>query len=103
MILNYIHWNPDPEIIGMPTTKPWGFVFERVDSIPRHPAQIYKALSYFLIFAIMILLYKKLGLKWFSKVSASHQLSITVHRNACLTGRQSACTPQLFVLQDRCV
>ncbi|WP_223198181.1 prolipoprotein diacylglyceryl transferase [Maribacter arenosus] len=46
------------EIIGMPTTKPWGIIFERVDSIPRHPAQLYEAISYFLIFALMILLYK---------------------------------------------
>lgn len=46
------------EIIGMPTTKPWGFIFERVDNVPRHPAQLYEAISYFLIFAIMILLYK---------------------------------------------
>jgi prolipoprotein diacylglyceryl transferase len=47
------------EIIGMPTTKPWGIIFERVDNIPRHPAQLYEAISYFLIFAIMILLYKR--------------------------------------------
>jgi phosphatidylglycerol:prolipoprotein diacylglycerol transferase len=46
------------EIIGMPTTRPWGFIFERVDNVPRHPAQLYEAISYFLIFAIMILLYK---------------------------------------------
>lgn len=46
------------EIIGMPTTKPWGIIFERVDIIPRHPAQLYEAISYFLIFALMILLYK---------------------------------------------
>ncbi|MGB5271879.1 MAG: prolipoprotein diacylglyceryl transferase [Eudoraea sp.] len=46
------------EIIGMPTTKPWGIIFERVDSTPRHPAQLYEAISYFLIFALMILLYK---------------------------------------------
>jgi len=46
------------EIIGMPTTKPWGFIFERVDNIPRHPAQLYEAISYFLIFLIMIALYK---------------------------------------------
>lgn len=46
------------EIIGKPTTKPWGFIFERIDSIPRHPAQLYEALSYFLIFAIMITIYK---------------------------------------------
>ncbi|MCL3781888.1 prolipoprotein diacylglyceryl transferase [Prolixibacteraceae bacterium JC049] len=46
------------EIIGMPTTKPWAFIFQRVDNIPRHPAQLYEALSYFLIFSIMIFLYK---------------------------------------------
>ncbi len=46
------------EIIGMPTTRPWGIIFERVDSTPRHPAQFYEAISYFLIFAILILLYK---------------------------------------------
>lgn len=46
------------EIIGMPTTKPWGFIFERIDNIPRHPAQLYEAISYFLIFIIMIALYK---------------------------------------------
>jgi prolipoprotein diacylglyceryl transferase len=46
------------EIIGMPTTKPWGFIFERIDNIPRHPAQLYEGISYFLIFIIMIVLYK---------------------------------------------
>lgn len=46
------------EIIGMPTTKPWGIIFHRVDNIPRHPAQLYEAISYFLIFGLMILLYK---------------------------------------------
>lgn len=47
------------EIIGMPTTKPWGVIFERVDSIPRHPAQLYEAISYFIIFAAMMILYRK--------------------------------------------
>jgi prolipoprotein diacylglyceryl transferase len=46
------------EIIGIPTTKPWGFIFTRVDSIPRHPAQLYEAIAYFLIFGIMMILYK---------------------------------------------
>lgn len=46
------------EIIGIPTTKPWGVIFERIDKIPRHPAQVYEALSYFFIFTIMIVLYK---------------------------------------------
>ena len=46
------------EIIGMPTSKPWGFIFERVDNIPRHPAQLYEALTYFLIFGITFTLYR---------------------------------------------
>ena len=46
------------EIIGMPTTMPWGFIFESVDMIPRHPAQLYEALAYFVLFIIMIFIYK---------------------------------------------
>ncbi len=48
------------EIIGMPTSKPWGVIFERVDNVPRHPAQLYEAISYFFICAIMIILYNKM-------------------------------------------
>lgn len=46
------------EIIGIPTSKPWGFIFERIDNIPRHPAQLYEALCYFLIFGITFTLYR---------------------------------------------
>jgi phosphatidylglycerol---prolipoprotein diacylglyceryl transferase len=48
------------EIIGIPTTKPWGVIFERVDNVPRHPAQLYEAISYFIIFTIMMILYKRM-------------------------------------------
>ena len=48
------------EIIGIPTTLPWGVIFERIDNVPRHPAQLYEAISYFIIFAIMMILYKKM-------------------------------------------
>jgi phosphatidylglycerol---prolipoprotein diacylglyceryl transferase len=48
------------EIIGIPTTKPWGVIFERIDNIPRHPAQLYEAIAYFIIFAVMMILYKKM-------------------------------------------
>jgi prolipoprotein diacylglyceryl transferase len=48
------------EIIGMPTAKPWGVIFERVDDIPRHPSQLYEAISYFVIFAVMMILYAKM-------------------------------------------
>ncbi len=46
------------EIIGMPTALPWGVIFERVDNLPRHPAQLYEAISYFIIFAVLMILYK---------------------------------------------
>ena len=48
------------EIIGMPTSKPWGVIFERVDNIPRHPAQLYEAFSYFIICGFMMILYNKM-------------------------------------------
>jgi phosphatidylglycerol---prolipoprotein diacylglyceryl transferase len=35
-------------------------IFERVDNVPRHPAQLYEAISYFIIFAIMMILYRKM-------------------------------------------
>jgi prolipoprotein diacylglyceryl transferase len=41
------------EMIGNPTTLPWAFVFIKIDTIPRHPAQLYEAISYLLIFAIV--------------------------------------------------
>lgn len=47
------------EIIGKPTDMPWAFVFERVDMLPRHPAQLYEAIAYFIFFLGMIYLYKQ--------------------------------------------
>jgi len=34
------------EIIGSSTNLPWAFIFIRVDTISRHPAQLYEALAY---------------------------------------------------------
>ena len=47
------------EIIGKPTDVPWAFVFERIDLLPRHPAQLYEAIAYFIFFLGMVYLYKK--------------------------------------------
>lgn len=47
------------EIIGKVTDVPWAFVFAREDMLPRHPAQLYEAIAYFIFFLIMIFLYKK--------------------------------------------
>ena len=47
------------EIIGKVTDVPWAFIFERVDSYPRHPGQLYEAIAYAILFAIMWWLHKK--------------------------------------------
>lgn len=47
------------EIIGQPTDVPWAFVFERVDLLPRHPAQLYEAIAYFCFFWMLLFLYRK--------------------------------------------
>ena len=47
------------EIIGQPTDVPWAVVFERVDMLPRHPAQLYEAIAYFIFFLGMVYLYKR--------------------------------------------
>jgi len=51
------------EIIGIPTERPWGFVFRQIDNISRHPAQLYEAIAYFFVFAILYILYRKHGEK----------------------------------------
>ena len=48
------------EIIGQPTTVPWAIIFERIDSLPRHPTQLYESLSYAITFIVLVILYKKL-------------------------------------------
>ena len=46
------------EIYGHATALPWGFIFVRNgETLPKHPTQIYEALSYFLGFAVMLLVY----------------------------------------------
>jgi prolipoprotein diacylglyceryl transferase len=51
------------EILGLPSDVPWAMVFIQVDSLPRHPAQLYEALSYLLIFFLLMALYRRLGPK----------------------------------------
>ena len=47
------------EIIGKVTDVPWAFIFERVDSHPRHPGQLYEALAYALFFFIIYAVYRR--------------------------------------------
>jgi prolipoprotein diacylglyceryl transferase len=54
------------EIVGKVTDVPWAFVFERLRNSgefadplsPRHPAQLYEAIAYFVLFLVMMYLYK---------------------------------------------
>ena len=46
------------EIIGMPASLPWSFIFVQVDNVPRHPTQLYEAIAYFIIFGTILFLYK---------------------------------------------
>ena len=47
------------EIIGRPTDMPWAFIFERVDSLPRHPGQLYEAICYAIFFGIHWFFYRR--------------------------------------------
>ena len=57
------------EIYGHVTSLPWGFVFEgRGETEPKHPTQLYEALSYAILGVVLILLYKN-RVKWLYKGS----------------------------------
>lgn len=45
------------EIVGVPTSGRWGVVFESVDTLPRHPVQLYEATGYLLTFVLLLGLY----------------------------------------------
>ena len=47
------------EIIGKATDVPWAFIFERVDTLPRHPGQLYEALAYAILFFIGWYIYRR--------------------------------------------
>lgn len=47
------------EMIGHPTDLPWAIIFQQIDNIPRHPAQLYEAIAYLTSFGIMWYLYQK--------------------------------------------
>jgi len=62
------------EIYGLPTHLPWGVEFVRdrlydsstgalLPTVPRHPTQLYEALSYLLIFVVSFVFYRKRNLE----------------------------------------
>ena len=52
------------EIYGVETSLPWGFVYIRnLEVVPKHPTQIYEALTYFLVFVMLLVIYYKTNAK----------------------------------------
>ena len=55
------------EIVGLPTNMPWGFRFMNSDlpnpELPRHPAQLYKAICYLFSFFVLMYLYWRTNVK----------------------------------------
>jgi phosphatidylglycerol:prolipoprotein diacylglycerol transferase len=48
------------EIYGIETALPWGFVFiKNLEVVPKHPTQIYEALTYFLVFGLLLSIYMR--------------------------------------------
>ena len=61
------------EIIGRPTDVPWAFIFERVDTLPRHPGQLYEALCYASFFVVEWIIYRASLRKGVADIYASSQ------------------------------
>lgn len=53
-IANYMN----SEHIGSVSDLPWCVVFQKIDTVCRHPAQIYEAISMFIVFLLLIAAYK---------------------------------------------
>lgn len=51
------------EMIGIPTNVPWAFIFTNVDSIPRHPAQLYESIFCIILFVFMFLFWQEKSTK----------------------------------------
>lgn len=47
------------EVVGIPSSVPWAFIFTRIDNTPRHPAQLYEALYCLVIFAGLFYLWAR--------------------------------------------
>jgi len=69
------------EILGKPSDVPWAIIFQRIDNIPRHPAQLYEAIAYLLIFISLTALYK------FSKINKKKGMLLGVFLIMTFTAR----------------
>ncbi len=42
------------ELVGAPTSGKWGVIFPQVDGLPRHPSQLYEAVSHLLLWGLLL-------------------------------------------------
>lgn len=72
------------EIIGPPTTLPWAIIFEHpLDGsapVPRHPTQLYEAIAYFIIFALLYLMGKRGSWRYIGRLSGTLILLVFLAR-----------------------
>ena len=74
------------EIIGNPTSMPWGFIFHTREAlvdgqlVPRHPAQLYEAIAYLVIFFVQFYIYKKHDLPLYPKKKDGNKSSTGVFK-----------------------
>ncbi|MGF6705619.1 prolipoprotein diacylglyceryl transferase [Pseudomonas frederiksbergensis] len=47
------------EIVGLPANLPWSVIFSRIDSLPRHPTQLYEAFVYLIVFLLLYSTYQR--------------------------------------------
>ena len=52
------------EIIGTPTSAPWGIIFDRISPEPRHPVQLYESLTYLVTFVLLVWVYRRFARQW---------------------------------------
>jgi phosphatidylglycerol:prolipoprotein diacylglycerol transferase len=64
------------EMIGIPSTMPWAFVFTNIDDIPRHPAQLYEAIYCGLLFLLVYRLWRSKRDQWESGILFGVMISI---------------------------
>jgi phosphatidylglycerol---prolipoprotein diacylglyceryl transferase len=96
------------EIYGIPTNAPWAFIFERIDSLPRHPVQLYEAIIYALIFIGLLSFYRRawqriqdgliFGLFLFSVFSARFIIEFVKIKQAAYTSDLPLNTGQILSL-----
>ena len=85
------------EIIGKPTDVPWAFIFEREDMLPRHPAQLYEAIAYFIFFLGMVWLYKpssSWGWSGYTNADRRNKRPSSKQISAPPSGNQPPCRPK---------